>query len=229
MVPPAVVALIASSCGLADYPFVAPPLVISQDALSAQLFFENNPANNPEFFEGFDIYYRFYLDTEEDAQQEDRSEIESQSEAFVDTRRLLEDFEYRRMQGHPVGSPGDVITQEPLLPVAEAAKKEQFPVTVDFQPLQRLGSTQEPTISYTDLAQPTTVVPLRKPSAASEAEAFDPALFTTDDADMPDDYRGNEAADFILSLFVVSYGKQDLVVSIYSRPEYLGRVTFKVQ
>ncbi len=229
LVGTALIALTTSSCGLADYPFVAPPVNVSQDALSAEVSFENNPANNPEFFEGFDIYYRFYLESNEDEQQEDLSKIDSESEAFVDARRLLERFDYRRMQGYPADSQENVITQEPLLSVAEVAKKESFRVEVDFGPLELLGAAQDPTISYANSAQSTSVVPLRKPSAASVAEAFDPTLFTTDDADMPEGYRGDGATGFILSLFAISYGTQDLVVSIYSRPVYLGKVRFTVQ
>jgi hypothetical protein len=224
----ALLACTAAACGLADYPFVAPPIVVPQDPLSARFSFENNSANNPEYFEGFDIYYRFYLDSEQDDFEADRGEIQSESEAFVDAQRLLERFEYRRMHGHPSETPGNTISQEPLLSVAEAAKKESFSVLVDFEPLQQLGADQSPTLSYTNSAQTATIVPLRKPSAASDVEGFDRDVFSTDDADMPEGYRQDQPTGFILSLFVVSYGRQDLVVGLYSRPVFLGSTEFFV-
>jgi hypothetical protein len=117
---------IISACGIPDYPYLYPP-----DAFEdVRIGFKHDPDNDPNVFEGYEIYYRVYSASSEDTKiTSDLAGYFTGTAAFQDISNgdYPDGVFYRRMVVKDV-SGNEVGTDPPLLKVSGVNCVQDFDV-----------------------------------------------------------------------------------------------------
>ncbi|MDR1893566.1 MAG: hypothetical protein LBQ61_02585 [Spirochaetales bacterium] len=209
-------------CGIPDYVYLEPPdISVSGNYGNSSVVFYNNTNNDPLFFKGYAVYYRFFLTTTAlDSAVLSLTSAQGTSDLTRSGYQSL-----ARISG-PTGS-----FPVPLVPVVPGGNNQ---ITLDFSGDLSNSSTAFDTRIYgpsiTGISLPLGRYILqnrRDPNLTSSAtRSFKPGAFYTDDSDipLPPSQSPTEGVNTLyLSVFILSYGQDNNATPIYSRPVHLGR------
>ena len=172
-------ALLATSCGIPQYVFLAPPVLGTVSSLPPTMSFAHDELNDLDSFRGYELYYKFYDPAAGDvdgAFAADRSAIEVATPGSVVTTLGARD--YRRV--YAADSSGS-----PALPLTGDERDEAFTVSIVFP--DSPASTADAFASW-NTEGPRTVVLLRDQAALgnpTDPVRFTPSDIRAADADTP--------------------------------------------
>lgn len=219
-----VFALLLSGCGVESYPHLEPPGsgTIKEPLYGVEKIFQfgNTPENNTNYFQGFEVYYKFYgSDRESTALSDDQNVINN-----TQTKEKLESLGYRRLY-----SVND-ITAVPLIPISGENKNEDFYINLDFS---LMGGTDKPysLVEYLSTSFPFARYIKVDNSDEQKIVGFLPSDFSLSKSysDFSKDVVSEDTKLFSLVLYVMTYGKYDVIYDLYSKPVYLGRIQLEAK
>ncbi|MBA7530694.1 hypothetical protein ES705_22904 [subsurface metagenome] len=213
--------LCLTSCGLYNITTLNPPLFAGIDDVDNYFKFRATGEYDSDYFRGFELYYKIYL-----------------QEATVDSNLLslseLTSKGFKRIAGY---SDRINIINKPLIPIDSANHDDTFDITVDFDGLEvpttptepfAAGETVAPLVSFS--------IELRRGIAdkrIGHADEFKPfSVFEEGDANTDisieiwNAISGNN--DVTLVIYALSYGKQELIIDVYSIAVYLFEIDIKL-
>jgi len=209
--------LTAGGCGIPDYPYLSPPVISGfEGSYGSSAYFTNASDNNPSYFRGFVFYYRFFT-------SQDTLSTAVSSLSGIDDKDSLTEAGYTFLYGMS-GSTGGVITSSPMVQIDLADRSSVFTLTLDFTPDLSPGTTDPEFLStVTWLGETQYIGRYVKPegSQSSIEKGFQSQHFAEGDSDLPSSF--NLGGDLFLSVYVLSYGMDDDLSSLYSIPKELGR------
>ena len=205
-------------CGIPTYPHLDPPESSTiKEPLEAEKIFQfgNNPDNNANYFEGYELYYKFYSTDPSDTNLEEEKDS-------IDLNPSLEKLlllKYNRMYSL------DDLTQSPLIPIYSENKKESFYIYIDFSGIT-LTLNPYPVVRHEYLAQE--IKAARYVSTTDpeykELVGFSPSDLTAEYSDISEDIISEFCSNIYLVLYVLTYGSYDLIHILHSKPAYLGKI-----
>ena len=206
-------------CGIDSYPYLSPPSYSSiREPLEGESVFQfkNNTENNANYFEGFEIYYKFYSSSPSDSDYDsDTSSIN-----LTPTKEKLESLGYKRLYEYS----SDLFL--PLIPVEQEYKNDDFTVIIDFSSLDEIIKPY-PKAEYLgnsiNLARYVSV----NNSDNLYFKSFRSESFQEVYSDLDSSLFNAEYPNIYLSLYVLSYGKYDIIYDLYSKPVSLGKIVLK--
>ena len=206
------ITIFTSSCGLYTSPYLSAPNVTTfEPGIPSSALIYNRSDNDPEVFRGYEIYYKYYNSHSEIA--DDDKKIFNTSEPEPDD---LKNVGYRRLN--------TVLTTEetttyPMIPVDYSDRDTSFTLTVYFD---EVSSDTAPRVEYSGYSDRTlrrNITQYNSTSGKTEYKTFIPADHDSGDSD-------RSSGELTLSLYVFAYGKDDNVYNIYSKPVWLGYITY---
>ena len=212
-----VATLIFAGCGIPSTSYIPP---IPEDSivrpLEGETFFSFGiPVdNNPEIFEGFEIYYKFYRIDDENL----IAKIGDETLATPVTQQSLRNARYRRLS-NPV-DPAELESVFPLVPIERIDRSDaDLLITLDFG----IISTSYPYSTYGDIYLSRLI---EVPGVDPIYKGFSTSDFDTTDPDLPIGGNLTGITSLYLSLYAMSYGNSisDLRLDIHSVAVYLGRI-----
>ena len=197
-----------TSCGLYESPYLdAPSVKTVVGSGTAEIY--NRTNNNPEVFRGYELYYRYFNNSSEIAEIDKK--IFSTAEPEPDD---LTSNGYKRVI---TAETTENKTSYPMIPVDYSDRSSSFTLTINLP-----GSDIIPAVDYLG----NTIV-IRRAVTKLESGKYYYEDFTTTDHDISDsDIPSDAAGTITLSLYLFSYGKDDNVYNIYSKPVWLGSVDY---
>lgn len=219
----ALISLLLPGCGISSYPYLHPPLVSSTLSDEKILNFTNPTDNDPNIFLGFEVYYKFY------SQDPSIDEIGTADRASIisnPTISTIENLHYHRL--FLLSSATTVSEDVPSILVPFASRESNFTVTINFSNISSVSFPQVEYLSTTDQigrwvrAVSSTAYQL----LGFDSGSFDNIDYTDIDSSL---YNGSPYDDIWCSLYVLSYGRYDIVSNLYSEPVFLGNIKFSTQ
>ena len=203
---------VLSSCGLYTYAYLDAPSVKTFDSGSGNALIYNRSDNDPEVFRGYEIYYKYYNNSSEIADDDKTIFDESEPEPSD-----LTSVGYRRV--NTVKTTEDT-TSYPMIPVDYSDRDSSFTLTVYFNEVSSNVVPYVEYLSYPDVELYRNVYDYNSSSDSNEYNSF-----------IPDDYSEGDQSDrssdkSVLSLYVFAYGKDDNVYNVYSKPVWLGYINY---
>jgi len=232
--------LFLTGCGIPQAAYLEPPTFngdVNNANVSFKVTFYNFPNNNPNIFQGFQIYYKLYTESEFNSSwASDKTAILTQSDLSKNGYARL--YEGLDNPGDPstVGSVKDLLN---LLPVDTANKDSIFSITVDFSNDQPTGSGTNTFYNSTASYNGKTVLLSRY----IYQDRLDPNLgtiryprnlstvsgFYENDKDIPLTYNNPLTLPLYMGLYAVTYGTEiSIPTPVYSIPKCLGIIQFNV-
>lgn len=211
-------------CGIPDYPYLAPPVVTNKNDnfINYTAGFNNASENNPQYFQGYVFYYRFF-----NTEQELQNFINSIANA--EGREDLKDY----FSLFRVETTGDKAPA-PLLEIDVNDRPKNFSVNVNFGSdiidvsSGGFGSIITWTVSSVtysiNIKRRILQIPVDPLNYDYEDRSFKRDNFFASDSDIPSDYQNT--GTLYLSLFVLSFGRDDNGSPLFSVPVELGRFLF---
>ena len=227
--------IIAVSCGIQSFPYLAP--FESGDLTSPgpgekRFIFKNNTENNPEYLQGYEIYYKFYstdpFETVPALNYEEHTNlINGQIETDgVTVEEIQTAYGYYRLYANNTDLP------MPLLPLTAAQKDDPLEFVLDFN---AIAATIFPEAEY----QTSEGIVIDSVELARYVEKEDqitagPTLYnftrdelTSEYSDFSKDLEPGDNDQVYLSLYVATYGKSSPFEDFYSYVQHLGAVTLQ--
>ncbi len=206
-----------SGCGLEVYPYLSKPVVSSPVSVTDQAFSFSNPGDNPtDIFEGYEIYYKFYLESNYlEKIQSDIYRIDTainaavaQADSILTTNGFFRATAYNS-------------SDKPLIAVPDSMKTAPFSVTIDFLRTS-VDQVEYPVITYGS----TTSTMYRAATTITHGDnkTFLPNDFLISDIDIKQIVSSPYPSRLALCLYATAYGNYNLERTIYSDPVYLGVV-----
>ena len=235
---------IISGCGIPSIPYIDPPEVSSPVTTLSEydVRFRNAYKNNPVYFYGYSIYYRFFS-------SEDNLDTVVNDLSGADDINDLQDedfnFMYRMSDEEGLGRNGGTpVTIE----IDEADRNDSFYLTLDFYgDIVYSDSDSEDNdesllfgtvITYPDedsnINYLGRYIEQNRINISSTEDAvnrsFKDNAFSEEDADLPDNNSFEFGVDdmLYLAVYVLSFGRDTVGVPIYSEPVYLGKFEIPV-
>ena len=212
-----VILLSIGGCGIPSTSYMPP---IPEDSiirpLEGESFFTFGiPSdNNPEIFEGFEIYYRFYrIDDPALAAMVGDNELQTPV-----TRQALANARYRRL--HNADESPELLSELPLIPILREDRSDSnLIITLDFGGI----SNTFPHETYANILL-SRLIDIA--GSAPAVKGFSSTDFSKSDPDIPPGIDVNTASNFYLSLYAMSYGNEisSISLDIHSTAVYLGRI-----
>ena len=239
---------IISSCGIETYPYLYPPVIDGFPfEADTSVDFQNDGNNVPEYFEGYEFYYKLYSAAQ--AQAKDGSLADQEGETIEGTSGTTEVIAlgYSRLflynldenddqldeadnSTRPLIAPSQAINA--LIVPNEAINALDEPITIDFTDIR---NSVYPVLTYLrDNDNPDTtevievsdkfgryVTPLGQEKIF---KGFAPEDFVDGDSDLPEGLSLPSEPILYIALIVLSYGNDNtnLDFNLYSSPTYLG-------
>lgn len=214
---------IVAGCGFESSPSIKPPpsdTITMPLTESESVFSFGIPTdNNPEYFEGFELYYKLYFFDSADSAWAGQSldpDVESEEITIFENLAIRG---FRRLYGSPAA-----LETPPLIPLAAADKSDAgLIVELDFSNL----SAGLPINTYDGLQFGRLML---DDTDSYLLKGFAPGDFASEDPDLQVglDYSNLAKYNLYLSLFVVSYGNNIITppfnFNIRSAPAYLGNI-----
>ena len=205
-----VILIILSSCGLYDSPYIEAPdvktVIVSG---SAEIY--NRSDNDPEIFRGYEIYYKYYDSASYDWEDDDKTIFLTSDPEPGD----LTAVGYRRVN---TVLTTDETTYYPMIPVDYSDRDSSFTITI-YLP----GTDDVPYVSYPGYSN----IYIRRNVTEANLTTGKTEYRTFRSSDHSDGNQGDRPSDEkTLSLYVFAYGKDDNVYNIYSKPVWLGRISY---
>jgi hypothetical protein len=204
--------ILAPGCGIQSFPYLAPvkdeDIDEPFDANEPFKFF-NNTDNDPTYFYGYEIYYKFYSTA-------DGSVFETEEQTLIDGASLSQatsTLGFRRLVEN-----GDAVTK-PLIYVEPVNRNSRFQNAIDFS---QVSDGSFPSISYNaESFQAARYV--EGPGGIIGYYSFSPDELTEIYDDITSDML--TGSDIRLAFIVFTYGKQNIYQDLYSlEAAYLGSV-----
>ncbi|MEW5816499.1 MAG: hypothetical protein AB1798_14045 [Spirochaetota bacterium] len=214
--------IILNSCGIDTYPYPDPPALdtIEEPIEGGSVFrFGNTPNNNVTFFEGFEVYYKFYSAIPEHSTFK-KYEADIITLENSPTLAKLKALNFTRFYSDTL--------KLPLIPINSEIKKDVFSIYIDFSNMG-LPDKPYPEVRYLDQTFPIFRYVREKEYEILEEKGFLPEDFSSDYMDIDGTYYNSQYQHVYLVLFVLAYGKSDLIYDLYSKPAYLGRIRITTQ
>jgi len=179
------------------------------------LFVFGLPAEiNPEIFEGFELYYRFYrVDDPALAAM-----VGDESLTTPVTKQVLTNARYRRLH-NPAESP-ELLSELPLIPILRDDRTDAtLSISLDFGSV----SSTYPRSTYGDV-QLSRLISI--PGDGPTVRGFSSDDFEQSDPDMPLGLDFSTVSNVYLSLYAMCYGNDvaAFALDIHSTAVYLGRI-----
>ena len=212
------------SCGIPSAPYLPPvpsSSVISPIGTETDYSFSIPPPAeiNPEVFEGFEIYYKFF-DPLTVAEKVGANGDTSLSSPVSLTS--LQRAGYSRLASSQETDP--VLPRYPLIPLLETdMNKANLRIELQFSNV----SPAAPRSVYGNIFFRRT---LRTSTGTRELKQFVPGAFSADDSDLPANFDLSQNFDIVIALYVLSYGNDLLNFSfnIHSTAVFLGNSRLEV-
>ena len=217
-----VVALSFGACGLESYPYLYAPEVDEYPlAESGTIFrFANDSRNDPEYFEGYELYYRLYRAT--DGETDGATKANSDASSLADGALLAEyqSLGYARLYVFDPNQSNTPILQRPLIPLNAADRVDTgLEIRLDFTSVQ----DELPVASYQNIEFGRYVVAANNQTTF---RGFAADEFLAGDSDLPEDFdpQAPEETVLYIALAALSYGNDiiSLNFNLLSSPTYLG-------
>ncbi|MDX9801031.1 MAG: hypothetical protein RBT69_06835 [Spirochaetia bacterium] len=206
---PVLLFLLFQGCGLNDYPYLyAPEVSALFDGSSRQFKIYNRSDNDPDIFQGYELYYKFYktgnFTVENTNDQKNLFSVEEP-----------EPSDLANLGFKKINTVSDIKLKTPLpmIPIDSGDRDDSFEITIDFSTIT--SSNGVPFVDYNNINLYRTAVDVPD----ERYKSFFYEDMSTSDLDVP-------GADVTISLFVFSYGKYDRVYNIYSKPVWLGYINY---
>lgn len=216
------------ACGLPFSPYLAKPQVVDFSGLEDNKYtarFENVTENNPDYFLGYEFYYKLYLS---------ENDLESEIDSLVNR----DDFSLSHLSGsgfkRVYRATGSEQNRQPNLSLTSLEKSSEMTITVDLNQsfsgnslVNRVmrASFQNKNNDYARYAQ--TMV---SGSSIETEKGFWLGDFEAFDSDVPANFNNPDTPltnrQIFLSLFVLSYGRGINFENLFSEPAHLGN--FKI-
>ena len=209
-------ALLNGSCGLETVPYLAPPTGITYDVAGVWAAFTNDPANNVDYFSGYEVYYKLYLQTGDAAS--DQNAIQTSTAPGIS---LLTSLGYRRLV--PGTQTFNGQPRIPLIPFSSAEKSQALQVKLNFLFSSVPPPTQDATAVWSGVNSPVDLkrnanAPAANPT--SQYKSFFSNEYVSTDGDLPSGYSGT--SNLYIVLVVLAYGTDlNTFQPIYSLPTLL--------
>ena len=204
--------ILSSSCGLYTYAYLDAPNVKTFTAgipSSAEIY--NRSDNDPEVFRGYELYYKYYNNFSEIADDDKTIFADSEPEPSD-----LTGVGYRRVN---TVETTDETTPYPMIPVNYSDRDSSFTLTVYFNEVSAAVNVI-PYVSYSGYSNKY----LRRNVSELDGGDYVYKSFISDDTDSS--YSDMSSGQTVLSLYVFAYGKDDNVYNIYSKPVWLGYINY---
>ncbi len=220
----AAAALLTGSCGLETVPYLAPPASVTYNAGPLYAAFTNDPANNVDYFSGYEIYYRIYLLPTDAAS--DQNAIQTSTAPGIS---LLTSLGYRRMV--PSTQTFNGQPKIPLIPFTTAERSQALQVKLNFLFSSGPPPTADATAVWSGTDSP--VVLKRNANApatnaTSQYKSFFSDEYVSSDGDLPSGYAGS--SPLYIVLVALAYGTDlNTFQAVYSVPVILNYSTTAVQ
>jgi hypothetical protein len=216
-----------SGCGLEDYPYLYPPLINKAAVGDSSCSFKNSTENNPQYFQGFLVYYRFYDRNADTAA--DNNYIESQTGASVLSAFQLKNF-------RPLALISSFVNETALfyeyanIIIPSDSRDDSFIIEINFNTVNKSNPAELkdkfPVLTSGGIIPE--LYPARnlggRTSGITEADirGFSDSDFSAAASD-----KGSLTSDNIkILLYAVSYGRDENLKLFYSEPLSLGFIIF---
>ena len=205
-----------SSCGLASFPVVYPPL---NSSTTTELSFQHNTNNtvSPNFIVlGYDIVYRIYDGTVSDTKIEDDASQYISSSVFssIISNNWNTMTVYRRVNADN-GITGPGLSTAPLYSIDDAFSSTSYSITIYVIPSKE---------SYLQDDMGKTLYFNRFLGVGIPTENFTLSDFNAGDVDVPDTYTSGDG--ITVAFFCFTYGLSKDLLSLHSNMVYIGAYTF---
>jgi hypothetical protein len=244
--------LILPACGIESVSYLLPPQLADIDEpLSGESIFiflhnSSNNASNHDVMRGYEIYYKFYPVNQTTEYENEISQID----ANIETNRIvgpapLESSGYLRLYGK---DPDDLNYQPdegtssllpPLIPISD--KDIDHRIELDFlfitesQPAKIFIKEESTDLNGNEIyITQNEIEAVRYVKNEPEGD-LEPKFYTfyredltTEYTDFSEDLVADDETEVLLSLYVLTHGKEDIFQDLYSEAVHLGRITINV-
>ena len=208
--------IISSSCGLNDYPYLNPPGVKISNGIDKIAYIYNRTDNDPDVFRGYELYYKIYnSDTPSDISDDDKAIYQTDEPEPSD----LTAQGYKRIN---TVLDTDDSTTYPMIPLDYSDRDSSISISLHFENI----SAASQATGYAEYSGYSNKYFYRTVKEYISLGNYNYKSFKKEDLETGDSDLPSSAPNYILSLYVFSYGKSDNVYNIYSRPIYLGRFDY---
>ncbi len=225
---------IFAGCGIPSIPYLEPPIVsnINIDLNNYTVNLQNTTMNNPDNFQGYSFFYRFFL-TE--------TTLDEQVTAFIsiDNVQTLKNAFYNyiyRFEGETGSISVNATPQAfPTLYLDSGSRNDSFSIIFSLSGDIAYASDNDgnfgANISYNGetiyLGRYITQDRIDPASYQFAEKSFKKISFSVDDADLPDDF-GEEYDYLFLSVYAASFGRDNFGSPFYSEPVNIGKFELPV-
>lgn len=217
--------LLFIGCGIITYVYLESPIANKiSNHLDYDASFFNNPENDPQYFKGFCLFYKFFESKEQ--LETSKKQIENTSYNAVN---------YMKTKGFKKIKKVDATYSNTFI-IDKKYKNKNIEFYIDFSK-DRLDEENDFN-SYVEIKYNGQVVSKsficryikqnRKDSSIyiSAARSFKSEDFVIDDSDIPSGFSGDE--EIYMILYATAFGWDHNMVELYSDPVYLGEFIFEV-
>jgi hypothetical protein len=211
------VLILLGACGIPSAPYLPPvPSSSVQSPIGPETdyFFRVPEIENPEIFEGFEIYYKFFDPQTVTDNLDINGDISLSSPV---TLTSLEREGYARLASSTESA--SALPGYPLIPLDDADKAANTETQIELE-FSNIGN-DTPRSVYGNIVFRRT---LENNAGTRVLKSFASSSFSSDDSDVPPDFDPEESFDIVIALYVLSYGNDYLNLSfnIHSTAVYLG-------
>lgn len=205
--------LSGQGCGLYSYPYIYPPDVSNSYSGSSGIsYIINTGVNDPDVFQGYEIYYKFYdFNNHVSLHRSDHIALFSVEEPEP---RDITNLGYRRANTTEDATKSSPV---PMIFIDYSDRDDSFEIKMDFT---NIAFGVKPYLSYSG-----NTIYLYRAVKDKDNDNKTFKSFITDDIDKDkDDDIGYDSVT--LYMYVFAYGKYDKVYNIYSKPVELGYINY---
>lgn len=211
------VVFLLGSCGIPSAPYLPPvPSTSVQSPIGPETdyFFQVPEIENPEIFEGFEIYYKLF-DPQTINENLDISGDTSLSSPVTLTSLQREGYVRLAASDESASS----LPRYPVIPLDDSDKATNTETQIKLE-FSNIGN-DAPRSVYGNIRFRRT---LEVTAGTRLLKDFSPLNFASDDSDLPEGFDPQESFDIVIALYVLSYGNDYLNLSfnIHSTAVYLG-------
>ena len=208
--------MILSSCGLYNYPYLNAPNVDTViGSGSAEIY--NRTDNDPDVFRGYELYYKYY-DNSTSIASDDKTIFQTAEPEPADLTKVG----YSRVNTVLLSEDN---TSYPMIPVDYSDRATAFTLKVN---LSQVTSNVPPKVEYSGYTDVTLYREETEYDNTGTGKMEYETFIPHDHEAVEDDGSEVDRTDDkkTLSLYVFSYGKDDKVYNIYSKPVWLGYINY---
>lgn len=205
--------LSGQGCGLYSYPYIYPPDIQRTMTGTPQVVsIINTGDNDPDVFQGYEIYYKFY--ERDNFSSQYGSDLKTLFSVEEPEPRDIENLGYRRANTIEDATKTSPV---PMVFIDYSDRDDYFSIDIDFT---EILSNVKPEITYNG----NTLNLYRGRDIRDQEDNDIYKSFINEDIDIGDNDIAYDSVT--LYMYVFAYGKYDKVYNIYSKPVGLGSIDF---